>query len=586
MLTEQELIAYLENTLSPAERQRVEVEMDRDPQQRRQLVRQIQLDAALRATLGESVANERVKQSVLAVVRGESEESIKQQVLEDTTFLSRSSRRKEAQSSQPSSILHRLSSFLRRPAWAFSLAAACLAVFIGVWFATRPVPTALAIEMPTQVALSSGSIVPKVGETIHVEDSASATVKFADGTILHLEPGTEIRFQAVAKPPRPGGKQLKLISGSLSAEVAKQPEGLPLLIETPHALVTVVGTEFDLSVATNQTALEVTHGHVKMTGAGATQPVSVAAGEFALASPQGALQYGRLARNPYRWPFSSASVWNRPLGSGAQFSPVPGKPFLADGPLQRALRPRRPFMGSPGDPLRRIFVNGEMRADVRLADANLPGTGIGDSVVLMQRARRYAMELRGVAVRPDGDLEATDAERVQLNGPGVQPRATRALPFGLSHLGGLLRAGELETGIRHALSARVSRDRMAGREFARPLTVWPAAGNATAATGEQQLCVGTLLAIPPDVDLRALVGDSGPAYELARAMQDYGVYVTGYIDAPFVLLSDDGRIAAADEWLTKLVPLLQVVANNSPESPGGGGAPRREPAPALPGESK
>lgn len=585
MLNEQELIAYLERTLAPAERQRIEAELERDAQQRRQLLRQIQLDAALRASLGKSGSHERVKQSVLAVLRGESVESIKQQVLEDTTFLSRGSQREAAQTSRLFSIFHLLSSFLRRPAWAIPLAAACLVVFVGVWFALRPGSSLLAIETPTQIELATGPMTPQLGDTIRAGASSSATVKFADGTILHLEPGTEISIQPVTKPPRPGGKQLKLISGSLSADVAKQPEGLPLLIETLHALVTVIGTEFDLSVETNQTALEVTRGLVKMTGAGAAQPVSVAAGEFAVASPQGAMQYGRLARNPYRWPFSSASIWNRPLGSGAQFAPVPGKPFLADGPLVGAMRPRRPLLGGPRDPLRGIWVGGERVADARLAEADRPDSGALDHVLLFQRARRYALELRHVTVRSNGDLDAQSVVRTDLAGPGVSETASAADTFGFSQFGGLLHAPELRQGITHALACRVKRERLGGRkDFQTPSTVWPATGG-DAASGEF-LNVGTLLAIPPDVDLAKKFGTNGPAFALARAMQDYGVYVTGFGDAPFALLRAERGLSAADEdaLLNQLVPLLRVVANNTSATPGGGGIPRRESAPVLPGE--
>lgn len=586
MLSQHDLIAYLENTLPPAERLRVEAALERDPQQRRQLLQNVRLDAALRASLGKPGSHERVKRSVLAVLRGETEEAIKQQVIEDTTFLSSRLRIEAAQASQPFSILHLLRSCLRRRAWAIPLAAACLALCFAVWFALRGATFSPAIETPTLVALSSGAIVPKAGDSVRVNASGSGTVKFADGTILHLEPGTEVRFVSIANPPRAGGKQLKLISGSLTADVAKQPEGRPLLIETPHAIATVVGTEFDLNVATNQTELAVTRGLVKLTGANDAHPVSVAAGEFAVAAPSTATRYGRLARNPYLWPFSSASVWNRPLGSGAQFAPIPGRSFLADGPLENTLRPRPPILGSAGDPLRRIWVNGEVRADIRLSERNLPRPGMRDTIVLLQHARRYALELHGVQVRPDGDLEAVDLERIPLNGPGKIDGSIPAIPFGLSHLGGLLRPGELENGIRHALSARVSRDRLAGGDFAKPLTVWPAAGNPANGAASEKLCVGTLLAIPPDVDLRAVVGDSVPAFELARAMQDYGVYVTGFTDAPFVLLADNARLPEANAWLTSLVPLLQVVINSSPATPGGGGTPRRESAPALPGESE
>ncbi|MSU59656.1 MAG: hypothetical protein EXS35_16070 [Pedosphaera sp.] len=575
MLTEQDLIAYLENTLSPTDRQRVEAELERDPQQRRQFIRQRQLDAALRASLGESGSHERVKQSVLAVIRGETEEAIKQQVLADTSFTSR-----------PLSILHFLSSIFRRPAWTFTAAAACIAIFLGVWFVTRPAPLALAIETPTQVALASGMVTPKPGDTIRASDTTSATVTFADGTTLHLEPGTEIRLEAVANPPRAGGKQFKLISGALSADVAKQPAGLPLLIQTPHALVTVVGTEFDLTVGTNQTQLEVEHGLVQFSGIGSTNPLAVAAGELAVAT-EGSPQVQRLARNPYFWPFSSDSPWNTPIGSGAQFAPVPGKPFLADGPLVRAMRGRHPFFGRPTDTLRRVWVGGEVRADVRLSENALPPTGLIEPVVLMQRTQRYALELVDVQVRPDGDLEAADIERTDLAGSGLSPAAIPAKPFGLSNLGGLIRMGELSGGIRHALSARVNRERLGGRNsFQKPSTVWPAAGS-DAASGEF-LNVGSLLAIPPGVDIRALAGNSGPGYELARAMQDYGVYISGYGNAAFALVRGEAELIPADEdkILNQLVPLLQVVANNTEATPGGGGTPRREAAPALPSASK
>lgn len=572
MLNEQELIAYLENTLSPAERQRVEAELERDPQLRRQLVRQAQLDTALRVTLSSDAANERVKQSVLAVTRGERDEALKKQILADTT------------NTRPvPSIWEWLAGLARRPAFTVSFAAAL--VLLAVWFTQRPAMNTAAIELPVRVELAGNPILPTPGNTIRATTNSSATVKFADGTTLHLEPGTEISLVAVGSQ-RSSGKQLKLLSGSLSADVAKQPEGLPLLIQTPHALVTVVGTEFDLSVATNQTELEVTHGLVKMTGDGETNAVSVAAGEFAVASPRVPMRYGRLARNPFLWPFSSASIWNRPLGSGAQFAPVP-RSFLDEGPLQNAMRPRRAVLGGPTYPLRGIWVDGEQVADARMADADLPQSGTLENLLLLQSARRHALELRAVTVRPDGDLEAAAVARTDLAGPGISRAASAANPFGLSQLGGLLHATELQQGIPHALACRVKRDRLGGRiDFQTPSTVWPATGGDVAGD-KNYLNVGSLLAIPPDVDIKKLFGASGPAYELARAMQDYGVYVTGYGDASFVLLRADRLLPSQEEdaALNQLVPLLEVVTNHTEQTPGGGGTPRRESAPELLGET-
>lgn len=362
---------------------------------------------------------------------------------------------------------------------------------------------------------------------------------------------------------------------------------MPLLIQTPHALVTVIGTEFDLTVATNQTALEVTHGLVKMTGAADAQPVRVAAGEMAIASSDAAPRLQALPRHPFQWPFSSASPWNTPIGSGAKYEPLPVRPFLADGPLVNAVRGRRPFIGRATDPLRIIWVNGQRRADIRFAHPGGLPQGKAESMVLLQHCRRYALEVRNLTVRADGDLEVEDIERTTLLGLGMDTITVPAKPYGLSQLGGLIRAGEYERGIRHALTARVNRERLGGRASLRqPSTVWPAAGGAKASS--EFLSVGTLLAIPPDVDIRQVVGGSGAAYELARAMQDYGVYVTGYLDAPFALLVGEARLDRdqEDAMINQLVPLLKVVANHTPQTPGGGGTPRREAAPSLPSPSK
>jgi anti-sigma factor RsiW len=579
MLNEQEVIAYLENTLSPAGRGRVEAALERDPKLRREVVRQAQMEHALRAALGEATANERVKQSVLAVLRGGSEAALKRAVLRDTRPRVRAGGAKPALRwiGLLAGIRAAMSGgfeFAGNHRWA-AVILLLLGLGLPVWVL---LPGAVRdVEVPVLVQFQSGTVRALAGQGIRAGQTASATVRFADGTILHLEPGTEISLQPVANPSRRGGKQIRLLAGGLSARVARQPEGLPLLIQTPHALVTVVGTEFDLNVAANQTALEVTHGMVKLAGDGEAKAVNVAAGEFAVAAPRAPMRHGRLARNPYRWPFSSASVWNRPLGNDAKFAPVPCREFVAEGRLQNAVRPRRPFLGGPADPLRRIWVNGEARADVRLAEANLPRAGMMDALVLLQQGRRHALELRGATVRPDGDLEAQAIARTDLAGPGADDSAGGAKPFGLSHLGGLLRAGELENGIRHALAARVSRERLGGRNsFATPGTVWPATGGDAA--GTEFLNVGSLLAIPPDVDIVTKFGTNGPAFELARAMQDFGVYVTGFIDAPFVLLADTGGDPRADEWLNQIVPLLKLVTNNARVN---AGVLRRELAPEL-----
>jgi hypothetical protein len=95
---------------------------------------------------------------------------------------------------------------------------------------------------------------------------------------------------------------------------------------------------------------------------------------------------------------------------------------------------------------------------------------------------------------------------------------------------------------------------------------------------------GALLALPPSVDI-ARLGLSASGCELAHALQDYGVYLTQIGGEPFSLFAEDGGLPPAaelDAALNRLLPLLQMVTNNTPETSGGGGAPRRPPAPMIP----
>ena len=57
--------------------------------------------------------------------------------------------------------------------------------------------------------------------------------------------------------------------------------------------------------------------------------------------------------------------------------------------------------------------------------------------------------------------------------------------------------------------------------------------------------MGSLLAIPPDIDITQIgVGSSGPAFEIARALQDYGAYI---VDSTVVNFVFQVEPAAADE---------------------------------------
>jgi hypothetical protein len=109
-----------------------------------------------------------------------------------------------------------------------------------------------------------------------------ATVQYEDLTTLALAAGARLRLLA---PDGRAGKRAELESGSLQAEVVPQPSGRPLMIATPQAEVTVIGTAFTLACGDGRTHLNVDHGRVRMARLSDLATIEVTSGEFAVVAP-------------------------------------------------------------------------------------------------------------------------------------------------------------------------------------------------------------------------------------------------------------------------------------------------------------
>jgi WD40 repeat protein len=106
-------------------------------------------------------------------------------------------------------------------------------------------------------------------------EESSATIVFVDGTRLAVGPETVI---AGLSDDRGTGKRVVLSEGFLSAEVAKQPAGRPMILATPQSEVVVIGTVFNLSSGTAGTHLETQSGHVRLNRKSDGRSVEVPAG--------------------------------------------------------------------------------------------------------------------------------------------------------------------------------------------------------------------------------------------------------------------------------------------------------------------
>lgn len=118
------------------------------------------------------------------------------------------------------------------------------------------------------------------GETGDAMHSVVAIGYPGENTSLRMGPDAKLAFRDETK-----GKRYELLRGTLEAEVAKQPAGKPMILNTPHGKAEVVGTQFRLRVVRSESAspsltrLSVLEGAVKLSRGADT--VTVKAGYFA-----------------------------------------------------------------------------------------------------------------------------------------------------------------------------------------------------------------------------------------------------------------------------------------------------------------
>lgn len=251
-------------------------------------------------------------------------------------------------------------------------------------------------------------------------------------------------------------------------------------------------------------------------------------------------------RQAFMWPFAADSPWNLALGENTSYEPVRSPGFDPHAPLREVIVGRPVFNEVATMPVRRVLVKEQPVLNVRFADRW--GAGFAAAwpvIVIVDPARRTVAELRGANRLATGDLVAEDVRQGRLDGAGEAGLAES----GVSALGGLIRYGELARGIPHALAASMKKASLAGN-----------------------LKLGTRLALPASLEIAKLgVGDAGPGFELARALQDYGVYITETGGETFALLAwYENMPPDFATHVAALLPHLQVVTDSAgpPRRPG------------------
>jgi hypothetical protein len=155
--------------------------------------------------------------------------------------------------------------------WLLPVAAAAAVVALAVTLhgtptaPERPAPPAPLVAVTVDdlpvVAVAGGQLkageVVGLGREVALPATASATLRWSDGSTLALAGGVRLRL---ARGP---GKRVELERGRVDCAAAHQPEGRPFAISTPQGEGTIVGTRFTLDVGTT-TLLRVSEGAVRL----------------------------------------------------------------------------------------------------------------------------------------------------------------------------------------------------------------------------------------------------------------------------------------------------------------------------------
>src|SRR5581483_5775110 len=98
---------------------------------------------------------------------------------------------------------------------------------------------------------NSGGIALTPGAKIHSGDriqtnDGGVSLDYSDGTHVEVEADSIVFLSDVS-----GAKRVRLEQGELSASIAKQPAGKPMLFSTSQATAVVLGTKLSLAFAEN-----------------------------------------------------------------------------------------------------------------------------------------------------------------------------------------------------------------------------------------------------------------------------------------------------------------------------------------------
>jgi len=280
------IAAWVSNDLPPGDERKLDSFLAEHPNALAEVAHQRSVDAALRVMF--DGADQRVVQSVTGVLRAKSREQFRSDFMQHI----RSGEVRIGGPQIPSSRFEaaRLPKADRRSTVRW-MALAAAAVILAGWLTLLSLPKRTAafvasatpgvfLERNSNKTLLGAGMVLRTSDRILTGAGQSCEIRYR-GEATRVELKANSRLQ-ILNPRR--GKRLSLLGGELAAEVFQQPLNKPMVLVTPQAAATVLGTRFTLSAKSHSTWLEVQQGAVRLIRTSDAQSLLVKAGEFGLAA--------------------------------------------------------------------------------------------------------------------------------------------------------------------------------------------------------------------------------------------------------------------------------------------------------------
>jgi endoglucanase len=340
------------------------------------------------------------------------------------------------------------------------------------------------------------------------------------------------------------------------------------------------------------------------------------------------------SRDPLKQPFASSSIWNKPIGTSAQYVdaqlPAITETYSADGEWTPIHYPDPDLIVMrPDAPMTNIYANnvgwdggdrcvaqgGILHSVPVPTDFVIPNSRHNNGAAFLMPDRRTIVQTQPFTRCVAGGVATsmtTHHPQVDIYGAGIEGAHGGS---GLSAIGGALRVGELRpgdtTGPRHALKINlITNKELFKCQIETDCFRWPANTSDSGSIGwygtetnntNYAMRMGALLAIPTNVNVNSLGLETNQAKLLAWTLQNYGAYVVDHGGPSFSVeegpdgsfsqqfQSDWGtdmgvRVRDNTAWgrdVNRLRQALSVINNNSAASIGGGGTPLQPLAPEI-----